>query len=93
MKTCPKCKNIFDDELNFCLEDGVALVGIEADEFKPTLAFSQKPTLQLPNRTNEENEAQICLANRKFLKLLPFQIKNDYEITNYQTNIFLVHCD
>jgi hypothetical protein len=90
MKTCLKCKNIFDDDLHFCLEDGVALVEISSDGFKPTLAFSQEPTMQLPNRTNAENKAQICLANRKLLKLLPFQIKNDYETTNYQANIFLV---
>jgi hypothetical protein len=72
MKTCPKCKNIFPEELNFCLEDGVALVEIEADEFKPTLAFSQETTLQLPNRTNAENEVATRLQN-KGRQTFPYQ--------------------
>lgn len=70
MKTCPKCKNIFADDLNFCLEDGVTLV--EDNEFNPTLAFSQEPTLQLPNRTDDGTEVVTRLQN-KGQRTFPYQ--------------------
>jgi hypothetical protein len=58
MKLCPKCQKTFSDELNFCLEDGLALVEAEGHSPDQTLAFSQEPTLQLryENQTNNKSE-------------------------------------
>ena len=36
MKKCPRCQNTFDDDLNFCLEDGAVLEIISANADAPT---------------------------------------------------------
>lgn len=36
MKKCPKCQNVFDDDLNFCLEDGAILQLISVNDSAPT---------------------------------------------------------
>lgn len=47
MKTCPQCRNIFNDDLNFCLDDGTTLI-YESDAEK-TIAFANEiPTQIIP---------------------------------------------
>ncbi len=45
MKTCPQCRNIFDDDLNFCLDDGTTL--IYKSDAERTIAFSNETPTQI----------------------------------------------
>ena len=36
MKKCPRCQNTFDDDLNFCMEDGAVLEIVSANADAPT---------------------------------------------------------
>ena len=50
MKICPQCRAQFEDDMNFCLQDGTPL--IEEEQFSnPTESFSEK-TLSLPTAGN-----------------------------------------
>ena len=50
MKFCPQCRAKFEDDMNFCLQDGTPL--IEEEQFtNPTESFSEK-TLSLPTTPN-----------------------------------------
>lgn len=48
MKICPQCKNVFTDDLNFCLEDGTTLI-YESDAEK-TVSFTSL-TNEIPTQT------------------------------------------
>ena len=50
MKFCPQCRAKFEDDMNFCLQDGTPLT--EEEQFtNPTESFSEK-TLNLPTAPN-----------------------------------------
>jgi len=50
MRICPQCRARFEDDMNFCLQDGTPL--IEEQQFSiPTESFSEQ-TLSLPTKPN-----------------------------------------
>ncbi len=50
MKICPQCRAQFEDDMNFCLQDGTPL--LEEDQFSnPTESFSEQ-TINLPTAPN-----------------------------------------
>ncbi|MBX7172334.1 MAG: FxLYD domain-containing protein [Pyrinomonadaceae bacterium] len=95
MKTCPKCKSTFSDQLNFCLEDGAVLIESQSLENENTLAYSQEPTLQLPFRqTNEENETvtQIQSGRQQFHQSPPRSNSGNIIAILFWIGVFLSFC-
>jgi len=51
MKQCPKCRQTYDDELNFCLSDGASLLALgdsEETTIRPFPISNLAQTVQLP---------------------------------------------
>jgi hypothetical protein len=54
MKICPNCQTRYtDDTLQFCLQDGAALVGDESQASMPTVAFNDEQETVVKNRSSE----------------------------------------
>lgn len=54
MKICPNCQTRYtDDTLQFCLQDGAALVGDDSQTSQPTVAFNDEQETVIKNRQNE----------------------------------------
>ena len=47
MKKCPSCNRVYDDQLRFCLEDGVTLVRTN-ESAEPTMTMPAQPPFQPP---------------------------------------------
>jgi hypothetical protein len=47
MKKCPSCNRVYDDQLRFCLEDGVTLVRAN-ESAEPTMTMPAQPAFQPP---------------------------------------------
>lgn len=57
MKQCPQCSRVYaDDTLNFCLDDGEWLVGLQASEEPSTALFTSSGTLAEPTAANRAAE-------------------------------------
>ena len=60
MKKCPKCANNYNDEIDFCLEDGTPLATATAwqtnsDQLAPTVLGKSLNTLPNYGRQSEQN--------------------------------------
>lgn len=56
MKICPQCQSRYtDDSLQFCLQDGTALVNDDGRSSVPTVAFNDEQPTVVRNRTSGEN--------------------------------------
>ena len=66
MKICPTCQNRYtDDTLQFCLQDGAALIGDDSDaSSSPTIAFNEEAETVVKNRANER--MQVDLQNQSY---------------------------
>lgn len=50
MKTCPVCRKLYSDDLNYCLDDGSPLPSV------PTHELTDRPTEILPHTTNQGSD-------------------------------------
>lgn len=57
MKICPNCQTRYtDDSLQFCLQDGTALINDESPASMPTVAFNDEQETIVRNRTSGGNQ-------------------------------------
>ena len=84
MKTCPLCQAEYEDDLNFCLNDGATLK--DSKDFNPeqTLAYSSEPTWEYKNPQTAEAQKQTNPQNQPIFNQ-PASFKN-----GKQPNLFLV---
>ena len=56
MKICPNCQTRYtDDSLQFCLQDGTALINDDSQTSMPTVAFNEEQQTVIRSRTSGEN--------------------------------------
>ncbi len=58
MRKCPRCQNTFDDDLNFCLNDGTVLETVSANDEVPTVFI---PASFVTTRAKKPSDSQIYL--------------------------------
>lgn len=58
MKKCPRCQNTFEDDLNFCLEDGAVLEIVSANADAPTQFI---PASFITTQTKKPSDSGIYL--------------------------------
>lgn len=71
MKQCPRCRNVYDDELNFCLSDGATLIAFDNSEetivrqsanFAPTVTLPVSPQTSAALQNNQRLLYSIILV-------------------------------
>lgn len=72
MKICPNCQTRYtDDTLQFCLQDGTALLSDESQSSMPTVAFNDEQETVVKNRRNDA---------------INFELQNSKEPQNWQSS-------
>lgn len=83
MKICPNCQTRYtDDSLQFCLQDGTALVNDDGQSSMPTVAFNDEQQTVVRNRTSD--------ANRFETQNFPQQPTANYENAPRKSNTALI---
>ncbi len=72
MKICPRCRTQFDDDLNYCLNDGSTLKDYDSFDPEDTISYTDDATLEFQNPqtanqnklTNQTNYGQLQNARQ-----------------------------
>lgn len=65
MRTCPRCKKIYRDDLNYCLEDGAILIESTSAEAEKTLSYAVSPMSAAADGNQAETDSLGGRSNRQ----------------------------